>query len=223
MKKDTPVSVYTILGLCFAFLIPSIVLFAFRLIAPDPLTNSFVLVRELALFFITGILILIIVKGEKLDLESIGLHNRHWGKSILWSFLIMIVFIAVLLVCLTLFKVIGISYGQGDGKYANVSLWLMTFMMLRAGIFEEIFYRGYIMERLYNINNNWIVYFLAPSVIFGLMHYQQGIGGIIIATVGGLVLSSFYWKTRDLKANIIAHFMIDFIPNVLIPLIGGGS
>ena len=53
------------------------------------------------------------------------------------------------------------------------------------------------------------------------MHYQQGIGGIIIATLGGLVMSCFYWKTRDLKAVMIAHFMVDFIPNVLIPLIGG--
>ncbi|OBX25852.1 CAAX prenyl protease-like protein [Gelidibacter algens] len=221
MKKSTPVSVYTILGLCFSFLIPFIVLLAFRSISPDPLTNSFVIIRELALFSILGILILIIFKGEKLNLASIGLHNRHWGKSILWSLLIMVVFIAVVLGCLTLFKVIGISYGQGDGKYNQVSLWVVSFMMLRAGIFEEIFYRGYVMERLYKINSNWLVFFLFPSVVFGLMHYQQGIGGIIIATLGGLVMSSFYWKTRDLKAVMIAHFMVDFIPNVLIPLIGG--
>jgi len=220
MKKSTPVSVYTILGLCFSFLIPFLVLLAFRSISPDPLTNSFVIIRELALFSILGILILIIFKGEKLNLASIGLHNRHWGKSILWSLLIMIVFIAVVLGCLTLFKVIGISYGQGDGKYNQVSLWVMSFMMLRAGIFEEIFYRGYVMERLYKINSNWLVFFLFPSLVFGVMHYQQGIGGIIIATLGGLVMSSFYWKTRDLKAVMIAHFMVDFIPNVLIPLIG---
>ena len=135
----------------------------------------------------------------------------------------MIVFIAVVLGCLTLFKVAGISYGQSDGKYAHVSLWVMTFMMLRAGILEEIFYRGYIMERLYIINSNWLVYFLFPSVLFGLMHYQQGIGGIIIASAGGLVMSYFYWKKRDLKANILAHFMVDFVPNILIPLIAGNS
>lgn len=221
VKKSATVPVYTILGLCFSFFIPFLVLLAFRSISPDPLTNSFVIIRELALFLLMGILILIIIKGEKLDLASIGLHSRHWGKSILWSVLIMIVFIVVVLGCLTLFKVVGISYGQGDGKYSQVSLWVTSLMMLRAGIFEEVFYRGYVMERLYKINSNWLVFFLFPSVVFGLMHYQQGIGGVIIATLGGLVLSSFYWKTRDLKAVIIAHFMVDFIPNVLIPLIAG--
>lgn len=30
----------------------------------------------------------------------------------------------------------------------------------------------------------------------------------------------YIWK-RDLKANIIAHFIVDFVPNVLIPLLSG--
>jgi len=55
------------------------------------------------------------------------------------------------------------------------------------------------------------------------MHFRQGIGGVVIAMAGGLVLSFFYWKRRDLKANIIAHFLVDFIPNILIPLIAGDS
>jgi uncharacterized protein len=221
MKKTSAISSFTLLGLLLSFFGPALLVFLFRSLAPEKLTNSFVIVRELSLFIITGLLILLIIKGEKLDLSSIGLHNKHWGKSILWSFLMMIIFIAVVLGCLGLFSLIGISYGQGDGKSDQLSLWIVTLVMVRAGIVEEIFYRGYIMERLYSINGNWLVYFFFPAAIFGILHYNQGIGGVIIAFVGGLVISWFYWKKRDLKANIMAHFMVDFIPNVLIPLIGG--
>jgi len=121
--------------------------------------------------------------------------------------------------CLGIFQLTGISFGQEDGKYANISSWVLTVVMLRAGIVEELFYRGYIMERLYKITNNRIIYLITPSIIFGLLHYRQGIGGIIIATATGLLFSYFYWIKRDLKINIMAHFLADFIPNVLIPMI----
>ena len=223
MKKISTLSPFTLLGLLLSFFGPALLIFIFRSLAPEKLTNSFVTVRELSLFLMTGVLMLIIVKGEKLDLASIGLHNKHWGRSILWSLLMMIVFIAVVLGCLGVFSLIGISYGQGDGKSDQLSLWVLTLVMVRAGIVEEIFYRGYLMERLHSINTSWLVYFLFPAAVFGLLHYNQGIGGIIIAFVGGLVISWFYWKRRDLKANIMAHFMVDFIPNVLVPLIGGDN
>jgi membrane protease YdiL (CAAX protease family) len=38
---------------------------------------------------------------------------------------------------------------------------------------------------------------------------------MLIAFALGLVMALTYRKTRDLKANIIAHFLIDFISNVL--------
>jgi len=221
MKEKSIISPYTIFGLILAFLGGSVAVIIFRSIAPDPLTNSFVIIRELTLFLLACILILIVVRGEKHDIESIGLHGKHWGKSILWSFVLMIILIVVVLGCLGLFKLVGISYGGGDNKYENISLWVMTLVMLRAGVVEEIFYRGFAMERLSKMSGHWAVYLLIPSLIFAIAHFSQGIGGIIIAFASGLVMSISYWKKRDLKMNILAHFMVDFIPNVLIPLVAG--
>ncbi|MEO7046290.1 MAG: CPBP family intramembrane glutamic endopeptidase [Ferruginibacter sp.] len=220
MSKISP---FTIAGLFLAFFGPLLILIPFQIFAPGPLTNTVVIFRELLLFLMAGLLILLVIKGEKLDLNSIGLNNRHWGKSFLWSLVLLLLFFVVLIGCLGLFKLTGIKYGQGDHKYDKISLWVMTLMMLRAGIVEEVFYRGYIMERLNKISNKWPVYLLLPSIIFGLLHYKQGIGGIIIATASGILFSCFYWKKRDLKINIMAHFMADFIPNILIPVIMGNS
>ncbi len=219
MKKKLILSNYTIAGLVLSLLGSTLVLSAFQYTAPVPLTNFFIVIRELSLFILAGILIFIVIKGEKLSLESIGLHNNHWGKSILWSFILMLIFIVGIMGCLGVFSLLGITYGDGPNKYSHLSLWVITFMMLRAGIVEEIFFRGYAMERLNKINSHWIIFIVIPTTMFGLAHYRQGIGGVIIALVGGLIMSLFYWKKRDLKANIIAHFMVDFIPNVLIPLI----
>ncbi|MBK7652279.1 MAG: CPBP family intramembrane metalloprotease [Flammeovirgaceae bacterium] len=87
----------------------------------------------------------------------------------------------------------------------------------------RVLYRGFIMERLGKMSDSWIIYLLIPSIIFGLLHYNQGIGGMIIATVSGMLFSAFYWKKRDLKINVMAHFMVDFIPNVLIPILVGSA
>jgi membrane protease YdiL (CAAX protease family) len=41
-------------------------------------------------------------------------------------------------------------YGNGPGSAAfeKLPLWLITVIVLRAGVVEELFYRGYAIERL---------------------------------------------------------------------------
>lgn len=211
----------TLLGLVLAFFGAPLLIFIFNQFTEDiQLTNEMVVMREFGLFLLTGLLLILIINGEKLTLDSIGLHNRHWGKSLVLALLIMISSIALLAAILGIFQLIGISYGSGgeSNRYENISLTVMTLMMLRAGVIEEICYRGFIMERLEKYSGNRFIYLYLPALIFGLIHYRQGIAGIIIATASGLLLAFFYDKKRDLKANIIAHFLIDLIPNVLIPL-----
>jgi membrane protease YdiL (CAAX protease family) len=219
--QGTSTPAITWVGLAIAFFGAPLVIYIFQSTAPaGPFTNLFVIEKETCVFAVAAILLLLIVKGEKLGLDSIGLHNRDWGKSILWGFLGLLIAGAALAIILFIFSKVGISFGQGAeaGRYNNVSLWVISFMVLRAGIVEEICYRGYIIERLEKMTGNWVVYFLIPLILFALFHYRQGIGGIIISFVGGAILAILDLKRRDLKANIITHFLVDFIPNVLGPL-----
>jgi CAAX protease family protein len=220
-QSATRTPAITYLGLALALFGVPLLIFIFQSqAAPGPYTNQFVIAKELSIFALTGILLLLITKGEKLGLNSIGLHNRNWGKSILWGLLGMVIAIAALALLLFIFSKAGIKFGEGaeSARYKNVSLWVMTLMVLRAGIVEEICYRGYVIERLEKMTGNWIVYFLIPLILFGAFHYKQGIGGIIISFVAGAILAILYLKRRDLKANIITHFLVDFLPNVLFPL-----
>jgi uncharacterized protein len=211
----------TYLGLALALFGVPLLIFILQRNAPAFYTDQFVITKELSIFALTGILLLLIIKGEKLGLDSIGLHNRDWGKSILWGLIGTAIAIVVLAILLFIFPKVGIKFGEGgeSARYKNVSLWVMSLMVLRAGIVEEICYRGYAIERLEKISGNWIVYFLLPLILFGLFHYKQGLGGIIISFVAGVILAVLYIKRRDLKANIITHFLVDFLPNVLLPLL----
>ena len=54
-----------------------------------------------------------------------------------------------------------------------------------------------------------------PLVIFGVAHWTGGWANIVIALALGVILSAFYLWRRDLVANMIAHFLVDFVANVV--------
>lgn len=202
-----------------------LVIFLFNRFGPAVLTNSAVIYRELSVLAVAALLLLLVVKGEKLGLDSIGLRFQDWWKSIRVGLLGLVISAAVIALLLFIFHLVGIQMGGGPegARYKNVSLWVILLMVFRAGTVEEICYRGYVIERLEKISHNWVIYFLLPLLLFGALHYRQGIGGILISFFAGVILAVMYLKKRDLKANILTHFLVDFIPNVLFPLLGGGS
>ena len=87
--------------------------------------------------------------------------------------------------------------------------------MLRAGVVEELFYRGYAIERLQavGLGRSWAV--AIPLIIFSIGHWTGGVANIVIALALGGILTGFYLWRRDLVANMFGHFAVDFIGNVL--------
>lgn len=107
------------------------------------------------------------------------------------------------------------GYGQGPGSAAleKLPLWLITLIVFRAGIVEELFYRGYARERLRLIGLGRIWSIAIPLVSFG--HWPGGVPNILIAFAAGLILTGFYLWHRDLTANMIGHGLVDFVANIL--------
>jgi membrane protease YdiL (CAAX protease family) len=170
------------------------------------------LLKEALIWLNAVALIVIIRRGEHLPLRSIGLGTARWWKSILWGFIIAIVS-AVAVGALAH----ATSYGHGPGSAAfeKLPLWLITAIVLRAGAVEELFYRGYAIERLrlIGLSRFWSV--AIPLVIFSLGHWSGGAANILIAFVAGLILTGFYLWRRDLAANMIGRGLVDFVANVL--------
>ena len=157
-------------------------------------------------------LLVIIRRGERLSLRSIGLGTCRWWKSIAWGLVIAIVSAGVVggLAYLT-----GYGHGPGSAAFEKLPLWLITLIVLRAGVVEELFYRGYAIERLRMIGLGPFWSVTIPLVIFSLGHWSGGAANILIAFAAGIILTGFYLWRRDLVANMIGHGLVDFVANVV--------
>jgi len=78
-------------------------------------------------------------------------------------------------------------------------------VVFRAGIVEELFYRGYTMERLQSMGLSRGAAAIIPLAIFSVGHWTGGVANILIAAVLGGVLTAFCLWRRDRVANIFAH------------------
>jgi membrane protease YdiL (CAAX protease family) len=183
--------------------------------SPPDLTST--IVRETGMWLVALVLGLIVRRGEGLPLSSIGLRAGGFGKSILWGLLIAIICMAagVVVVLLT-----GYNGGEGGKAMDKLPLWLITMIVIRAGVVEELCYRGYAIERLQALGLPVWMAAAIPLAIFGVAHWTGGWANIVIALVLGAILAAFYIRRRDLKANMFGHFLVDFVGNVL-PKLGG--
>lgn len=211
---------WTLFGLLIAlFGLPAIVaIYNWQVANP---TDATIAVREIIILALTAFLLWIVVSRERLPLSSIGLSFERPGRSLARGMALLVVIFAVLLAILAAYGALGIKYGEG-AKIAP-SLWVALLTVFRAGVSEEVFYRGFALERLQALTGSKWLTATVVILFFAGFHYRQGLAGVFIALVTGAILTGFYLWKRDLLAAIIAHFLVDFIPNVALPLLGAGD
>jgi len=216
-KNVTP----TVVGLVIALFALPVFMAVYRAITGENHSNEQVLARELAVFLLVGLLLWIVKRWEHLPLSSIGLHVNMLRGSLLRGLWLAVVVLAVTVGLYLLLRKVGVHLGEERGSVFHPSLLVVTVSMLRAGVAEETFYRGFAIERLQSITGSKLLAGLVPLTIFAMSHFRQGIGGIVAVFVVGGILTVAYMKFRDLVANITAHFLGDFVLNVVLPLVGG--
>jgi uncharacterized protein len=216
-KNLTPTAV----GLAIALFGLPVFMAMYRAITGENHSNWQVLARELAIFLLVGLLLWIVKRWEHLPLSSIGLRVNMLRASLLRGLWLAVIVLAVTVGLYLLLRGVGIRLGEEHGSVFHPSLLAVTVSMLRAGVAEEIFYRGFAIERLQSITGSKLLAGVVPLTIFAVSHYRQGVGGIIAAFVLGGILTAAYMKFRDLLANITAHFLGDFVLNVVLPLVSG--
>jgi uncharacterized protein len=212
----------TFAGLAIAlFALPAFTA-TYRAITGENHSNWQVLGREFGIFLLVGLLLWIVKRWELLPLSSIGLRVNMLRTSLLRGLWLGLILLAVTIGLYLLLRGVGIHLGEDRGGVFHPSLLVVTVSMLRAGVAEEIFYRGFAIERLQSLTGSKVLAGLVPLIIFAASHYRQGVGGIVAVFVLGGILTACYMKFRDLLANITAHFLGDFVLNVLLPLVSGG-
>ena len=199
------------MGLFLSLFAMVVIRHAFVFFVPE-MTLASAILKEVLIWASAAALIVIIRRGEHLSFRSIGLGTCRWWKSIAWGLVIAIVSAAVLG---SLAHITGYGHGPGSAAFEKLPLWLITLIVLRAGVVEELFYRGYAIERLRMVGLGCFWSVIIPLVVFSLGHWSGGAANILIAFAAGIILTGFYLWRRDLAANMIGHGLVDFVANVL--------
>ncbi len=110
---------------------------------------------------------------------------------------------------------IGSIYGKGDGT----SKWIIfPLLLLVTGPCEEIFWRGFLQEKLtgrYGGLKGWII----ASLIYASVHiWSFNFMLIGAAAVAGAFWGAMYWRYRNLAPVIISHSLWSAFIFAVLPL-----
>jgi membrane protease YdiL (CAAX protease family) len=131
----------------------------------------------------------------------------------------------ILLISPTLERLTGeaVNISLFDDLQGNILL-LIVFLAIswtEAAFIEEMFFRGYLFNRITDLFGNervgTLIALIATSLLFGAGHAYQGISGVVDTALAGLVLGLLYLYTgRNLWLPILTHGVIDTVGFLLI-------
>jgi membrane protease YdiL (CAAX protease family) len=206
----------TWIGLVIALILPPILSYLL------PTRLEFVtktLVKEGIFWTCAAAVVLIAVRWERRPLGSIGLRKPTWTSLLLGIAGFIVLSVAYGLVTLLQQAVKMPETAQPVSTLLVLPVWLRSLLVLRAGVVEEILYRGYPIERIGWLSGSRLLGAIVPLVVFSLMHVPfWGVAHLPVVVVAAAVLTVLYMWKRDLTVNMIAHLLTDLVGVIVVPL-----
>lgn len=122
---------------------------------------------------------------------------------------------------------------QGFGLSSNMSrlpqfltargpleILLACVLVTVVAVTEETIFRGYLILRFNDLTASIAAAILISSVVFSIGHGYEGAASVGTIGVLGVILALIYVWRKSLVAPMVIHFLIDFFPLVLLPLVG---
>jgi membrane protease YdiL (CAAX protease family) len=158
---------------------------------------------------------------KKRSLTSLGFSLPDWDKYVLIT-LLLFVFISLYLADLFISSRKQENLSNEAEWYEKSSFlpekWkeIPAFMLLClcAGIFEEIIYRGFMVNYFIQEKPGElfpIPALLAPAILFSLAHFYQGWTSVFKIFLFTLLLNFIFIQTKSIYPTMIIHFLVDLI------------
>jgi membrane protease YdiL (CAAX protease family) len=177
---------------------------------------------------IAVISIFILFRWKKVSIKYLGLYNpKNWLKTILIG-LVIGVFIQVfgIYVLSPIKEWMGIvqeipaAYAAIEGNNSKLIIYLVV-AWTTAGFGEEIIYRSFFLGQFVSVFNKvkskWILSLIISSIIFGFLHFNNGIDAIIGTTINGFIIGLVYLKTgRNIWAAYVTHAVANTVGFLII-------
>ncbi|NGP75467.1 CPBP family intramembrane metalloprotease [Balneolaceae bacterium YR4-1] len=185
------------------------------------------LIRQSIIWIANLLMICIIWLGLRLrdhKWKDLGLASSNINvKSVLFSF---VVFIAAVLGFIMGSIIMGMILGIPENadlsgyNYIQDNIPMLIIALLAVFIAssfgEEVIYRGFLITRISEIGGNrkvWVrIAVVLSSIVFGLVHFDWGLMGIVQTGFMGLALGiSYIVLNRNLWVLVFAHAYMDAI------------
>ena len=96
-------------------------------------------------------------------------------------------------------------------------------LCLTAGIVEEFVFRGYFLQQFASLGHSTAIKLwcgiVASSILFGISHGYEGIGGMIVITAYGAAFSILAVKRSSLRAGMMAHAWHDSLTGIALAIV----
>jgi membrane protease YdiL (CAAX protease family) len=159
-----PMRRWTVMGLAIALFSMPLAVGLFTALQ-IPLTAQNVLLREIILFAFAATLLLIIRNKEHLPWVSVGLNRPPLGNTALWVAITLVGVVLAGALAFGIIKLFKLPVGSSDSQaFDALPKWVMLVVIIRAGFVEELFYRGYAIERLRSLTGSRILCGWDPAV-----------------------------------------------------------
>jgi len=135
------------------------------------------------------------------SLEEIGLTRKELIPSLGFS--------GVTVLAPLLVKFVSADLQLSSDANSGVAVAQGLLYWTVSGLGQEILFRGLIFFSFYRWKD-WKIALLASSVLFGLMHVQQGITGIVFNVLIGGYWSWVAFKTKNIVGTTVAHSLFNF-------------
>jgi len=145
---------------------------------------------------------------------------QNWLKTISWPFFVSLGFAAAMLLIMYLIFNLGAIPPPDISRFemlrGNLPLLIgfVAAIWITAALFEELIFRGFLMNRLAEIFGGtasaWRMALIIHAVIFGLIHVYQGPTGVVMTGLTGLIFGALYlYRKRNLWNMIFLHGFIN--------------
>lgn len=151
------------------------------------------------------LLILISIYKEKLSLKKLGIRFDNFGRSVLPY---------------TIFTLVGILLAllaaKSTGRNQITEWWSyyhFQFLFLPISIFQEFFYRGYLMAKLEQIISSTPLLIITNAFLFMLLHIIFPYPEVMLplAFLAGVAFATIYKLFPNLILISISHAILNFI------------
>ena len=225
-----PTHIFALLVILFAFFLiivyPALSFFG---VFPSTQTAGMEITESLILF--SSIIAVLIFLGTpflwyllvnkysiKEMLFNLKLRSERIDEAFLWGILAAIAMLVIVFVIGYLLYALGVdqeNLSNIEDLAGKLSIASMLFIIVFQSISEEIFFRGFLLEKIDSIAGKKMAIFVT-AILFGLAHMSYGkIYPAIMPIIMGIFLGYIVVKTKNLYSAITAHMIFNFASFIL--------